>query len=103
MSTLERVQQIVASVLRVPPATVTPTARLVDLAELDSLSLAEIASALDDEFAIRVPADDLTTLQTVDEPHSNGSLPQTANAAGGIVTLHVDKRHHSSLVLGIQR
>ena len=67
MSTLERVRQVVASVLRVPPASVTPTVRLADLAELDSLSLAEIASALDEEFEIRVPADDLTTVQTVDE------------------------------------
>ncbi len=67
MNTLERVREIIASVLRVPSATVMPTARLADLAELDSLSLAEIASALDEEFAVRVPADDLTTLQTVGE------------------------------------
>ena len=67
MNTLERIRQVVASVLRVPPASVTPTARLADLAELDSLSLAEIASALDEEFEIRVPADDLTTVQTVGE------------------------------------
>ena len=67
VSTLERVRQIVAAVLRVEPATVTPSARLADLAELDSLSLAELASALDDEFAVRVPADDLTTQQTVDD------------------------------------
>ena len=67
MNTLERVRQVVASVLRVPPASVAPTVRLADLAELDSLSLAEIASGLDEEFEIRVPADDLTTVQTVEE------------------------------------
>jgi acyl carrier protein len=67
VNTLERIRHVVASVLRVPLASVTPTARLADLAELDSLSLAEIASALDEEFEIRVPADDLTTVQTVGE------------------------------------
>jgi acyl carrier protein len=44
-----------------------PDARLADLAQLDSLSLAEIAAALDEEFGIRVPGDDLTTVQTVAE------------------------------------
>jgi acyl carrier protein len=67
VSTLERVRQVVASVLRVPAPSVEPTARLVDLAELDSLSLAEIAAALDEEFAVRVPGDDLTAVQTVAE------------------------------------
>jgi acyl carrier protein len=65
MSTEERVQQVVASVLRVPPASVVPAARLVELAPLDSLSLAEIAAALDEEFGVRVPGDDLTAVQTV--------------------------------------
>jgi acyl carrier protein len=67
VSTLDRVRQVVASVLRVAPETVTPAARLAELAELDSLSLAEIAAALDEEFAIRVPGDDLTAVQTVGE------------------------------------
>ena len=65
MSTEERVQQVVASVLRVPPASVVPAARLAELAALDSLSLAEIAAALDEEFGVRVPGDDLAAVQTV--------------------------------------
>ena len=66
-TTLERVQHVVASVLHVPLDTVTPSALLSEIAALDSLSLAEIAAALDEEFRTRVPSDDLTTAQTVDD------------------------------------
>ncbi len=66
-TTLERVQHVVASVLHVPLGTVTPSATLSDIAALDSLSLAEIAAALDEEFRTRVPSDDLTAAQTVDD------------------------------------
>ncbi len=65
LSTLERVQQVVASVLRVPLESVTPSALLSEIAALDSLSLAEIAAALDEEFRTRVPSDDLTAVRTV--------------------------------------
>ncbi len=65
LSTLERVQHVVASVLRVPLDAVTPSALLSEIAALDSLSLAEIAAALDEEFRTRVPSDDLTAVQTV--------------------------------------
>ena len=41
-------------------------------------------------------------LQTVDEPHANAPLPQGASSAGGTVTLHVDKEHQSSLILGVE-
>ena len=42
-------------------------------------------------------------LQTADEPHSNGSVPQTADAAGGTVTVYSGGKHRSTLVLGIER
>jgi uncharacterized protein len=41
-------------------------------------------------------------LQTVDEPHSNGSVGQTTDAAGGTVTVYSGGRHRSTLVLGIE-
>jgi acyl carrier protein len=66
-TTLERVQHVVASVLHVPLGTVTPSALLSEIAALDSLSLAEIAAGLDEEFRTRVPSDDLTAVQTVDD------------------------------------
>jgi predicted acyl esterase len=42
-------------------------------------------------------------LQTVDEPHANGALPQTSNSAGGTVTVYSGGKHRSTLVLGIER
>ena len=65
MSTLERVQKVLAAVLRAPMESVGPSARLSEIAALDSLSLAEIASAVDEEFRVRLPADDLATVLTV--------------------------------------
>ena len=67
MSTLERVRQVVATTLRVPLEKVQPGALLYQLAELDSLTLAEIAAALDDEFKIRLPSDGLTNAHSVDD------------------------------------
>jgi acyl carrier protein len=67
MSTLERVRQVVAATLRVPPERVQPGALLYQLAELDSLTLAEIAAGLDDEFRIRLPSDGLTNAHSVDD------------------------------------
>jgi acyl carrier protein len=65
MSTIERVQSVVANVLRVPPERIVPGALLSDLADLDSLSLAEIASGLDEEFRTRVSADELTNVLSI--------------------------------------
>jgi acyl carrier protein len=63
----EKLEVLVAQVLRVPRAEVGPGKRLCDLADLDSLSLVEIASAVDDEFGVRLPGDGLTTILTVAE------------------------------------
>jgi hypothetical protein len=42
-------------------------------------------------------------LQTLDEPHANGALPQTSNSAGGTVTVYSGGKHRSQLILGIER
>ena len=65
MTTMERIQQVVASVLRVPIEKLAPTALLYQVAELDSLTLAEIAAALDDEFRIRLPSDGITNAHSI--------------------------------------
>lgn len=49
-----------ARVLRVPEDALGPDGPIGEAVAMDSLSLAEIASALDDEFGIRIPGDDLT-------------------------------------------
>ncbi|HEU5033942.1 MAG TPA: CocE/NonD family hydrolase [Mycobacteriales bacterium] len=42
-------------------------------------------------------------IQTADEPHLTPPLPQTANSAGGTVTVYAGPNHRSALVLGIER
>lgn len=67
MTTLERVQKVVAEVLRVPQSAVTPTVRIEELGETDSLTLAEIATALDAEFGTRVPSEGLVDARSAEE------------------------------------
>ena len=67
MSNLERARNLVAEVLRVPPERIEPETPLNDVAQLDSLSLVEIASALDEEFDIRVPSDDLGSAKSLND------------------------------------
>ncbi|MDG2308158.1 MAG: acyl carrier protein [Candidatus Binatia bacterium] len=67
MSNLDRARNLVAEVLRVPPERIEPETQLNDVAQLDSLSLVEIASALDEEFDIRVPSDDLGSAKSLND------------------------------------
>jgi acyl carrier protein len=67
VTTLERVQKIVASVLAVPVESVEPHAPLYQVTDLDSMHLAEIAAALDDEFAVRIADDDLGAAHTIED------------------------------------
>lgn len=67
MKSLERTRAVVSSVLRVPLDRVEPAAALGEIAVLDSLSLAEVASALDDEFGVRLPSENLTITLSVQE------------------------------------
>lgn len=65
MTTLQRVQKVVSEVMRVPVGDVAPEARIEDLGENDSLTLAEIASALDAEFGTRVPSESMIDARSV--------------------------------------
>jgi acyl carrier protein len=67
MSTLHRVTKVVAGVLRVPEERLTPSTRIEDVAETDSLTLAEIATALDAEFGVRVPSEGMVDARSVAE------------------------------------
>ena len=64
-SLVQRVREVVAKVLGVEPSAVVLGARIDQVAQIDSLSLAEIASALDDAFAIRIPTAGMMEAQTV--------------------------------------
>ena len=65
MSSVERTRTLVAEVLQIPPERIELDTALSEVAQLDSLSLVEIASALDEEFDIRVPSDDLGTARSL--------------------------------------
>ncbi|MBM4243935.1 MAG: acyl carrier protein [Deltaproteobacteria bacterium] len=65
MTTLERVKRVVGEVMRVPDGALEVTARIEDLGESDSLTLAEIATSLDMEFGIRVPSEDMIDARSV--------------------------------------
>jgi len=65
MNTLARVTKVVAEILRVPEAELSPSMRIEDIAETDSLTLAELATALDAEFNVRVPSDGLADARSV--------------------------------------
>jgi len=65
MTTLERVKKVVAEVMRVPADGLEVHARIEDLGETDSLTLAEIATALDAEFLLRVPSEAMIDARSV--------------------------------------
>ena len=67
MSALDQTRSIVAEVLRIPVEELTPERPLGEVATLDSLSLAEIATALAEEFGIRLPSDGLTEVASIQE------------------------------------
>jgi acyl carrier protein len=65
VSSLERTRTVVADVLRVPREELGPDSPLAEVTTLDSLSLAEIASALDESFGIRLPSAELNEVRSV--------------------------------------
>lgn len=67
MDKLEKTRILIAEVLQIPPERVTPEVALDEIAQLDSLSLVEIASALDETFEVRVPSDDLGSARTLND------------------------------------
>ncbi len=66
-STEERLFAVLHEVLGVPRESLDAAARLDEIAPLDSLSLAELASAIDEEFAIQLPGEELTTSLAIGE------------------------------------
>jgi len=63
----ERLVAVLEETLGVPREALHANARLDEVAPLDSLSLAELAAALDDAFGIQVPGEELTTSLSVAE------------------------------------
>ena len=67
MIEVEKVCATIAIALDLPAAEVRPESRLADLAELDSLSLVEIATAIDSDFQVRLPGDALIETLSVND------------------------------------
>jgi acyl carrier protein len=61
----QRVVRVVSEVLKVTREEVTPQTRFIDDLGADSLDLATLVMALEDEFAIEVPDDQDVNLTTV--------------------------------------
>lgn len=61
----EKVRRSVAEALGTDVRNVALDARLTDIAQIDSLSLVEIASAIDESLGIRLPGNSLSEVLTV--------------------------------------
>jgi len=66
-TTEERVRMILEHVVGIPAKARVASMPLDEIAPMDSLSLAELAAALDEEFAVEVPGEQLTTALSVPE------------------------------------
>ena len=64
-----RFQKCVVEVLSVPEDAVVPDAKFGDDLDADSLDLVELVMALEDEFGITVPEDELEGITTVGQAY----------------------------------
>lgn len=62
---LERMKEIIAEQLSVEEETVTESSSFKEDLGADSLDLFELVMALEDEYSIEIPSDDLQNLLTV--------------------------------------
>ncbi len=65
MTTFDRLQTIIAETLGVDLADIKPASSFVEDLGADSLDLVEMVIAIEDEFKISIPDDDVEQLKTV--------------------------------------
>ena len=69
MSSTQEIQTGVAEILEevagVAPADVSPEKSFTDDLDVDSLSMVEIATAVEDKFGVAIPDDELGNIKTV--------------------------------------
>lgn len=63
----DRIRAIIAAVTGIDPKRITDTASFADDLKLDSLSQLEIVVTADEEFALRLPNEDLKGLNNIEE------------------------------------
>ena len=64
---LEKLKEIIADQLNVDAATITPESRFKEDLEADSLDLFELVMALEEEFGVEIPSEDLASIVTVND------------------------------------
>ena len=64
---LERMKEIIADQLSVDADTITETSKFKEDLGADSLDLFELVLALEDEYSVEIPAEDLEKLTSVGE------------------------------------
>ena len=62
---LERLKELIADQLSVDAATITEASSFKDDLGADSLDLFELVMALEDEYSVEIPAEDLQQMATV--------------------------------------
>lgn len=64
---VEKIREIAAQNLNMELAAVTATAKFKEDLEIDSLDLFELTMALEEEYGIEIPAEDLEHLTCIEE------------------------------------
>jgi acyl carrier protein len=64
---LEKMKEIIAEQLNVDPSEITATTSFKDDLGADSLDLFELVMALEEEYNVEIPSDELVALNTVEE------------------------------------
>ena len=64
---LEKMKEIIAEQLSVDPDTITEASSFKDDLEADSVALFELVMALEEEYDVEIPSEDLERLTTVGE------------------------------------
>lgn len=61
----EKIRDMLADSLGISPDDITPDSDIIDDLEADSLDVVEMVMALEDEYGIEVPDEDVENLRTV--------------------------------------
>lgn len=64
---LEKLKEIIADQLNVDAADIEPATSFKDDLAADSLDLYEIIMAIEEEYSIEIPSDDLNSIATVED------------------------------------
>uniref|UniRef100_UPI003FEF95C7 acyl carrier protein n=1 Tax=Roseburia sp. TaxID=2049040 RepID=UPI003FEF95C7 len=64
---LEKMKKIIAEQLNVEESTITPESSFKDDLGADSLDLFELVMALEEEFGVSIPSEDLENIKTVND------------------------------------